>query len=183
MGVTFNYDFEYDADFSQNYGDAIVDHVTVTGPEGFLRTIEVTNTAQGSNGCNVGNANVCTLSVSPPRKRIDSVTDSQGQVTSYTYGPNERLLRITYPELNAVEVVYDLSGNISERRTIPKPGSGLATLYEYAEYNDALGCGSVSCFLPIWTKDANGNQTDYTWASHGGILTQLAPADENGIRA
>jgi hypothetical protein len=41
-----------------------------------------------------------------------------------------------------------------------------------------------TCNKPTSTTDAKGKVTDYTYdATHGGLLTESAPADANGIRA
>ncbi|SCW85428.1 hypothetical protein SAMN02927928_0228, partial [Asticcacaulis taihuensis] len=40
-----------------------------------------------------------------------------------------------------------------------------------------------TCNQPTWTKDAKGNQADYTYDNtHGGVLTVTLPADQNGLR-
>lgn len=169
-GVTYQYVSVPDTGWS-NTTDAIHD-LTITGPEGFYQKIDVTN-IQSTTG-----------QFDPPRRRIDSVTDSQGRVTRYEYTGVQRLSKIIYPEGNAVSVDYDANGNLISRRAIAKPGSGQADLVESASYGGG-GCGllSYTCFRPVWTRDPKGNQTDYTWAaSHGGLLTQLDPADEQGRR-
>lgn len=45
-------------------------------------------------------------------------------------------------------------------------------------------CGNFkTCNQPTWTRDGNGNQTDYTYdAAHGGILTETGPGDASGVR-
>ncbi|MEI9905316.1 MAG: hypothetical protein WDN06_16215 [Asticcacaulis sp.] len=41
----------------------------------------------------------------------------------------------------------------------------------------------VTCNQPTWTRDAKGNETDYTYDStHGGVLTVTLPADQNSRR-
>ncbi|MDV6333264.1 hypothetical protein [Asticcacaulis sp. 201] len=88
----------------------------------------------------------------------------------------------TLPEGNMVQYWYDSRGNIIRADYTPKSGSGLATTSIYASFD--TNCVNVKiCNKPIWTKDANGNQTDYTYDSaHGGILTITLPTDQNGLR-
>lgn len=48
---------------------------------------------------------------------------------------------------------------------------------------DASCTVSVKCNKPNWTKDALGNQTDYTYdTTHGGVLSATAPAAPSGVR-
>ena len=169
-GVTYNYVSVPDNSWV-NTIDAIHD-LTITGPDGFYQKIDVTNT-QSTTG-----------EFDPPRRRIDSITDSQNQVTTYEYTPTQRLKKIIYPEGNSVEVTYNQYGNLITRRSAPKPGSGQTDLVESANYTTTGGCVlGYTCFRPLWIKDAKGNQTDYTWhAGHGGLLTQLDPVDEQNKR-
>lgn len=171
-GVAYSYNVFDDSAFATPGGanphDA-VDRVVVTGPAGFYRKVEVTNISSGGGGA--------------PRKRIDSITDSQNRVTSYEYDAARRVRKVTYPEGNSVEVEYDSGGNITLLRKKAKAGSGLADIVESASFNHIFECDDVICFRPQWTRDAKGNQTDYTWDQyHGGLLTQLDPADESGRR-
>lgn len=171
-GVAYSYNVFDDPAFATPGGanphDA-VDRVVVTGPAGFYRKVEVTNISSGGG--------------SAPRKRIDSITDSQNRVTSYEYDAARRVRKVTYPEGNSVEVEYDGGGNITLLRRKAKPGSGLADIVESASFNHIFECDDIICFRPQWTRDAKGNQTDYTWDQyHGGLLTQLDPVDESGRR-
>lgn len=161
-GVTYTYDGTHDPSHPG------YDYVDITAPNGFDRHVEITNTNSG-------------------RRRIDSVTDSQNNTTSYLYDSSQRVTQITYPEGNKVNVTYDISGNITSLTTTPKNGSPEAalgeTLSQQASYNSGLFCDTVSCFRPVWTRDAMGRQTDYTWGQYSGLLlTQLDPPDENNIR-
>ncbi|MEM7781553.1 MAG: hypothetical protein AAF697_14285, partial [Pseudomonadota bacterium] len=170
-GANYSYDVTDDPQFGSSY-DA-VDNIVITGPEQFYRRVEVSNFSQASM------ANL----VVPPRKRIDSITNSEGGVTSYEYDSSQRVTKVTYPEGNSVSVTYDMSGNITSRTATPKPGSGQTALVEEAYYNSGLYCDNVTCFRPVWVRDPKGNQTDFTWSTtHGGMLTRLDPPDESNIR-
>jgi RHS repeat-associated protein len=151
--------------------DAIHD-ITITGPDGFYKYIDVTNTPTNFSETE-----------SPPRRRIDSITDSQGRVTSYQYTPQQRLRKIIYPEGNSVTVDYDQHGNLISSTASAKPGSGLGDITQTASY-PTTGCGALGygCYVPTWVQDAKGNRTDFTWTGPGLLLTQLDPADESGKR-
>ncbi len=167
-GVTYTYDVVDDPRWYD-----LVDRVTITGPEGFYRRVEISNESYGGG---VG-------SLPSWRRRIESITDSQNQTTEYEYDQASRVKKITYPEGNSVSVTYDISGNVTSMTTTPKPGSGQSPTTQYANYNVTLHCDVITCFRPTTTTDANGNVTDYSWSSsHGGLLTQLDPADEGNIR-
>lgn len=75
---------------------------------------------------------------------------------------------------------YDSRGNITERRHVPSDGS--ADLVLTAGYD--TDCNNLkTCNKPNWTKDANGNQTDYEYHAASGQVTKVtSPADANGIR-
>ena len=169
-GVTYNYVSVPDTGWA-NTPDAI-HQLTITGPDGFYQFVDVTNT-QSTTG-----------EFDPPRRRIDSITDSQGRTTNYHYTATERLKKIVYPEGNAVEVTYNQFGNLITRRTSAKPGSGQTDLVETASYLTSGGCAwGFTCFRPQWIDDAKGNRTDFTWdVGHGGMLTQLDPVDAQNKR-
>lgn len=151
--------------------DAIQD-ITITGPDGFYKFVNVTNTPTNF-----------TPTFSPPRRRIDSITDSQGRVTSYQYTALQRLRKVIYPEGNSVTVTYDENGNLISSIASAKPGSGLADLAQTASYpNTGCGVGGFECYVPTWVQDAKGNRTNFTWTGPGLLLTRLDPTDESGKR-
>lgn len=163
-----HYDYTYvQGGFNGNSVDPdLVDLLTVTGPNGFSRVVDVEILAN------------MTMS------RVNSIKDSQNRVTSYGYtGSFLRLTSITYPEGNSVHLTYSGPVNITEVRQKAKPSTGLADIVQSAGFNPtSMECDQITCWLPIWTRDARGNQTDYTWGWHGGLLTQLDPLDANGKR-
>lgn len=111
-----------------------------------------------------------------------SVTDELGNVTTYTYDSSGRVTRITLPEGNYVNLTYDARGNVTERRMVSKTPGTPSDVVLTASYASAC-TNSLTCNKPIWTKDALGNETDYTYDStHGGPLTATAPADPSGVR-
>lgn len=113
---------------------------------------------------------------------LKSYTSNLGKTTSYTRDSSGRLTRVTYPEGNYRELVYDSRGNVEETRIVAKSGSGLANIVTTAEYPNSC-VNTVTCNKPTQTVDANGKQTDYTYdPTHGGVLTITRPAAPNGVR-
>ncbi len=112
--------------------------------------------------------------------RLLSDRDELNRTTTYEYDAEGRLFRVTAPEGNFVEYTYDARGNITETRLRAKPGSGLADIVTSAGF--AATCTNrKTCNQPNWTRDAKGNQTDYTYDSaHGGVLTMTLPAPTAG---
>ncbi len=111
-----------------------------------------------------------------------SFTDELGKTTSYTYDTSGRLTRATLPEGNYVQYTYDARGNATEERHVSKTPGTPPDVVLSAGY--AASCSNaLTCNKPNWTKDALGNQTDYTWdATHGGIVSVTAPPDPAGVR-
>jgi RHS repeat-associated protein len=177
-GVTYSYNAVDDPAF----GNAAFGSVTITAPNGFYRYVDISSIGQGTAG-NFYTPGSNQGAYAPPRSRIDSITNSENGTTYYEYDSAQRVKKVTYPEGNSASVTYDVSGNITSMVTTPKPGSGLSPITVLAGYNAGFECDQPTCFLPVWTRDAKGNQTDYTWSSvHGGLLTQLDPPDETNIR-
>jgi len=94
----------------------------------------------------------------------------------------ERISGKTYPEGNFVNYNFDSRANVTSVTTTPKANSGLAAVTIYAGY-DSTCSNPKTCNKPNWTKDAKGNQTDYTYdATSGEVATVTLPADNNGLR-
>ena len=168
-GMHFDYTWLQSGFRYQGGNTEILEEVTVTGPDGFYRYVDIENTS-ALNGVS----------------RVKSIRDSQGRTTTYGYtGLFTRLTSITYPEGNSVEITYDGPINISEVRTKAIPVTGLPDIVQKANYDPyVFECTQMKCWLPNWTEDAKGNRTDYTWdATTGVMLTSLAPVDANGQRA
>ena len=109
-----------------------------------------------------------------------SVTDELSHTTNYTYDTNGRLLTATHPEGNQLKNTYDGRGNLTERRMVAKPGSGLSDIVASASY-DATCSNPVTCNQPNTTTDPKGNVTNYAYdPGHGGVLTVTAPAPSVG---
>ena len=106
--------------------------------------------------------------------------DALNNTTSFEYDANGRMTKTTQPEGNFASYTYDARGNVTQMTVTPKPGSGLATANVTAGYD--VTCTNIkTCNSPNWTRDALGNQTDYTYdPTHGGVLTVTAPAPTAG---
>ena len=107
--------------------------------------------------------------------------DDLGNVNLYEYDTYGRLTKATHSEENYEQYFYDARGNLIEARYYPKNGG--APVIEYADY-DLVCMNLKTCNKPNWVKDANGNETDYTYSPiHGGILSVTYPPDANGVHA
>lgn len=138
------------------------------------------------------NAIVLTAWVSKGDHVVQWKTDALGRTTHYGYDANsfdetQHLISITSPEgdyinhTGQVAYTYDARGNVTSVSHIPKSGSGLTAITEYASY-DTTCANPKTCNQPNWTKDAKGNYTYYTYdATHGGVLSITAPADSAGL--
>lgn len=112
--------------------------------------------------------------------RVESVKDPLNRTTSYQYDTKNRVTRITYPEGNYTQFTYDARGNITEERRVSKTPGTPTDIVLTAGF-DASCSNPGKCNKPNWTKDALGNQTDYTYdTTHGGLLTVTAPAPVAG---
>ena len=131
-----------------------------------VRTVTVTRPG--------GSSRVVTFDIAKSVMLSDQ--DELGRTTSYQYDASNRPARVTAPEGNYTAFTYDLRGNVTETRSVAKPGSGLADFVETAQY-DPTCTVTVKCNKPNSVTDARGNMTQFTWDStHGGLLTTTAPA-------
>jgi hypothetical protein len=91
-----------------------------------------------------------------------------------------KLSSITQPEGNSKTLTFDSRWNVNGVTTSPKTGSVLPATSITASYPTTC-LNPVTCNKPSWTKDAKGNQTDYTYDSvHGGVLSEMQPAPISG---
>ncbi len=69
---------------------------------------------------------------------------------------------------------YDARGNLTETRRL---APGISAIITKTSYPASCTTGNIAyCNRPTWTEDARGFRTDYTYASHGGVLTMTSPA-------
>lgn len=115
-----------------------------------------------------------------------------GRTSTYAYTQDSptfkgfgKLQKVTKPEGDSYEYAYDAYNNIISRKHNPKSGSSLVTTEVLASYS----CRTITtptttiCNKPDWTRDENGNQTDYTYYPANGLVeTVTLPAGPNGVR-
>ncbi|WP_090651003.1 hypothetical protein [Asticcacaulis taihuensis] len=125
-----------------------------------------------------------------------SYKDKLNRTTTYTpiaisngYKSYGRIGKVLTPEVttsgglpNGGYTEYTYSG--SDVTAISKyPKGGGTALVTTANYGISCTTSRAACHKPTWTKDAKGNQTDYTYDNvHGGVLTVTLPANNDGIR-
>ncbi|WP_233503531.1 RHS repeat domain-containing protein [Sphingomonas psychrotolerans] len=114
---------------------------------------------------------------------IDSSSDPLSRQTQFAYDPITDLqTQATLPATNGFSYQYDTRGNITKVTRSGPAASGISQTVFEAGF-DAACTNPVTCNKPNWTKDANGNQTDYIYDQvHSGVLTLTLPADASGIR-
>jgi YD repeat-containing protein len=89
---------------------------------------------------------------------------------------------VTQPEGNQFTYTYDSRGNRLTQTSVAKSGSGLANITVSATYPTSCTV-PASCNKPLTATDAKGNVSNFTWASHGGVLTEMGPPPAaNGAR-
>ncbi|NIJ64339.1 YD repeat-containing protein [Sphingomonas leidyi] len=105
--------------------------------------------------------------------------NENGQVYTSRY-VGRTLFSITSPEGNIVN--YSYNGNLVGSKTsfVAKPGSGPANVDQDTKVFPASCSNPAICNLPLSITDAKGNQTDYAYASWGGVTSELRPAPTVG---
>ena len=139
---------------------------------GGVRTTTVTDPA--------GHATIYTFDIALQRMKSLTTPAPISKTTHWDYDTNGRVIKITAPEGNYTQYIYDGRGNVTEARMVAKSGSGIADIVTTSGY-DATCSAAAKCNQPNWTKDAKGNQADYTYdVATGNLLTVTAPAATAG---
>jgi hypothetical protein len=148
---------------------------------------------------------ICYVDMTDPNSQISHLTfykssptkiiDASGKATSYHWkgsvipDPNydqtlqgPYLTEADFPEGNKYLAEYQGPFNlISKATSVAKLGSSLANRVETWGYGSCLSPGTYqNCGKPIWKKDANGNQTDFSFTSFGGTISEMRPAPNLG---
>ncbi|HEV2816217.1 MAG TPA: hypothetical protein VGW40_03205, partial [Allosphingosinicella sp.] len=173
-GVRFSYGYDNLRGQSGSLGSTaygyLYDRVTVTDPNGDRTVYDV---AQRYIPMSSVQQNV-----------ITSVTDPLDRSTSYAFDSNYRPIRVTYPERNRVDVVYDEYGNVIRRTATPRPNGG-SPISESASYPIAAcapnGTSTALCWRPTWSRDGMERQTDYAYDGAGQLTERLDPAEASGV--
>lgn len=95
---------------------------------------------------------------------------------------NNGLLETYYDKLSKVTSVYhyDARGNVTK---IEAQGGEVTADYPACHKVDVANSNYKYCNKPTWTRDAKGNQTDFTYHQPSGqVQTVSSPADSRGIR-
>ncbi|ESQ89874.1 hypothetical protein ABAC460_11265 [Asticcacaulis sp. AC460] len=157
--------------------------ISLAWPEGGSTTVtsNVLGTADSST-CADGNSTI---------GMVQSVSDPLSRTSSYSWIDSQFLGSATQPEGGGAAYTYDDRGNLLTVTRKAKPGSGISDSVIYQASYSATPSGydrvcadadRKVCNQPLWEKDALGNQTDYTYYSHGGKKTVTLPADVAGYR-
>ena len=117
---------------------------------------------------------------------ITSRTDELGRTTTYGYDTSGRINQVanfdaTYSGTTLTggytTYHYDSNGNPDITTVYPKTsGTPIVTSATYP----AAPCSGAACHLPMSSTDANGQITNYTYDSHGNLLSIIAPAAQTG---
>jgi YD repeat-containing protein len=120
----------------------------------------------------------------PFASRVVTVRDALGRTTNMEYDGalNPRLRKITYPEGNGAEYLYDQRINVQSIRRFAKPGSGLAdstVTITRGEAGSTTQCAQAAfCNKPVLVRDARGYVTRRTW----NVTTDLLESEERGLQ-
>jgi YD repeat-containing protein len=149
----------------------------------------------GTNEAHVTDPNNVTINFRFTKTSPYQMTDANGNVTHFryegahqfndisgVYSDGTFLMEVTHPEGNKYQAQYlGPFRAITKETLVPKPGSGLASIVKDYGYGSCSAPGSdQNCARPIWVKDPKGFQTDYTYAAHGGMLTERKPPPTAG---
>lgn len=115
--------------------------------------------------------------------------DPLGIRRSKSYDPAGRLAGEVNPELDSTIYSYDQKSNIVRQCKLPKnrlgqPCTSGTDLIRDTTYVEAgAACTNFrTCSKPLFTVDANGSRTDFSWSSvHGGLLSQTRGLNASGV--
>lgn len=112
--------------------------------------------------------------------RLVAVTDGMNNTTTWEWGgPGWQVSAVVQPEGNRLSYGYTERGDLQELSRMGKPGSGLGPqVVAFAQFTDCST--AILCGRPTSVQDARGGVTNYTYASHGGVLTETRPAPAPG---
>lgn len=164
---------------------------TESSPEPDYRPVTDTSTTMTEAGIS-GTSNA----VTSPEGNLKSFTDPLGRVAYYTYQDpasppgypsmveTGELIGQSSPEGDrTLTTASDARGNPTAITIYPKAASGLTNLTTTSVYPTTC-TNRKTCNKPTSMTNAKSNTTNFTYdSSHGGVLTEAAPADSNGVRA
>jgi hypothetical protein len=110
--------------------------------------------------------------------------DGLNRTTVMTIDSVGRQLSQTNPEGDGVIFTRDNRGNVTEKKTKPKPGPSIPVLVERWGYPACNDNNFRICNQPSYYVDARGARTDYDYsAATGQLIAKLSPPDDQGRRA
>jgi RHS repeat-associated protein len=166
--------------YSVTGSQGLTPNLTISGPNGFSRYLTGRDVEVGAGPAFINAIKTDLLN---------------GRTTSYQYEEYTSAYRhigTTRPDGDYSTFTYDARQNITQVRSVAKPGSGLADIYQYASYPElgaAVCVTAKTCNKPAWVTvagPASGTpsslpKTSYTYdAAHGGLLTETKPAPGSG---
>jgi len=168
--VTWNYAYTNPIQNPDVAGSYTYAKIIATGPNGYSMTFDMDPAYQ-----NIFNGYLNVIS---------KWTDALGRQTLYTWSGASKLIKVTQPEGNYVQLVWDNCGNVTTKTSAAKPGSGLANIVEGMAYPSDASCIGIGVnqWRPNSSTDARGKVTNYTWNSDGQLTQQLDPANAAGVR-
>jgi len=126
------------------------------------------------------------ISSGPSTGQLSSETPGGGLPNiNYTYDGSARLVqmdKVSGSITSTTTYTYD-NGRLNS--TTVKSTLDSSTIGVSSGYAALSACNPKTCNKPIWTKDANGNQTDYTYNPNNGAIESvtLPPANPGDPRA
>ncbi|MBX9722835.1 MAG: hypothetical protein K2X81_15650, partial [Candidatus Obscuribacterales bacterium] len=97
-----------------------------------------------------------------------------GQVTSYEFDGLNRVISITYPELNQLLLTYDHFNNVLTKTWVAKPGSSLPNIVQSFTYESTWN--RLATF-----EDGEGNITTYSYDPTQGTLLSITRPTIGGM--
>jgi len=111
---------------------------------------------------------------------LTSEKNGAAEQTIYQRDISGRVQGLYLPDGTSRGYAYDSRGNLTSVLFWPAGGGAAVTVFT-AGYDATCPTARVKCNKPNWTRDANNNQTDYTYnTTHGGLLTVTLPAPVSG---
>jgi hypothetical protein len=115
------------------------------------------------------------------RLGLEKWTDSLGRITRFESTALGQPTKAIWPEGNFTVFQPAGCGSLAQQASYPKPGPSVNPILESRTYAN-YGTNLKLCGKPLTITDARGVVT-YTYdTGHGGVLTELGRADNNGIR-
>ena len=179
--------YQYSTTCSNNFLDSVVDSFInqVTGPGGTY-SYSYTDYTPPNGTSDVGYSSTGPLGLSKtvrgPKSAAKTFTDNDGTIVTYLSNDARFISSITKPNGGTIAYTYDARGNITQTVETPIPSSGQSPRTVTAGY-DTVCTYPAKCNQPNWIKDAQGNQTDFTYNNTTGqVLKVTGPAAPSGIR-